>query len=383
MRKPKKHTVGFHKLLETVTKEEFINYFWSHSRAETAEHFQIGFTVFGKFCKYYNIKKPKELINKLRDETNLKMYGVKNQFQRVDYLQEIYIKNFGSLDEKYKVGAKHAKENARKQGYNSMSQTPEAKAKRVKTCQKKYHVDSVLKAPEVQEKINDKMISEYGDRYYNNPEKREQTNLKKYGVKYTFSSPDENINGKANIRKKYEETGDWNNRQKAKQTCLDKFGEDYYIKQIEKMLLAQSHSSESTPNKVFASYLISLGLIFEKEFKLNNFFYDFKLGNYLVEIDPYATHNSTWGLYRNPKSYDYHRRKSLNALENGYKCIHIWDWTCIDEILWAILNHKIEFIDLGKEQKHIFNVKKKQLVNQFTDDCVEIYDDGFKLNILP
>jgi hypothetical protein len=51
------------------------------------------------------------------------------------------------------------------------------------------------------------------------------------------------------------------------------------------------------------------------------------VGNYLIEIDPYATHNSTWGIRDNPpKSSSYHKQKSDLAKREGYFCIHKFDW---------------------------------------------------------
>ena len=91
------------------------------------------------------------------------------------------------------------------------------------------------------------------------------------------------------------------------------------------MIDSISSKANSKVNSAFMHHLVTLGLPFEKEFKLGNYIYDFKLGKYLIELDPYATHNSSWGIFGNPKAYDYHRKKSLNALANGYKCIHIFD----------------------------------------------------------
>ena len=66
---------------------------------------------------------------------------------------------------------------------------------------------------------------------------------------------------------------------------------------------------------------------------------DFKVNNTLIEINPYATHNSTWGIRNNPpKSSNYHQQKSKLAADNGYFCIHIFDWDDQNKIIQMLKN---------------------------------------------
>ena len=377
----RKDKVRLKDFIDNTPPQDFKEYWWNHSKTETIDHFNITARTFALYVKHFEIRKPKELINELRNSTNLKIYGVENQFHRIDHLNKRRIEKYGSLENLWRIGAEHAKRKAQEHGYNSMSQTPESKAKRKKTCLERYGVECVLSSREIQNKGLQTKLEKYGDASYHNIEKMKITNLQRYGVEYNFASKDENLNGKKAQRKRAEETGSWNNREQAIATCKERFGEDYYIKQIEKALLSLEGNSYSKINMSFANHLLGLGLLFEKEFGVGSFVYDFKLGKYLVELNPYPTHNSSWGIFNNPKRSDYHRKKTLNAIAAGYKCIHIWDWTDVDEILWGIMNHKLEFRDLGKEQRHIFNTKKKQLVNKFDEDCVEIYDDGFVIEL--
>ena len=118
--------------------------------------------------------------------------------------------------------------------------------------------------------------------------------------------------------------------EKARQTCLEKYGVDWACQRQEARLRGQNSQS----NIDFENKLKELNISYSREFPINAYSYDFKINNYLVEINPYATHNSTWGVRNNkPKEPNYHKNKSQLALNNGYFCIHIFDWDDKDKIL--------------------------------------------------
>lgn len=126
--------------------------------------------------------------------------------------------------------------------------------------------------------------------------------------------------------------------EKREQTCLEKYGAKCY-------LISQQCQSEfrnnSKPNREFAKLLKSRGIEFEREFPIGNNSFDFKIGNVLLEINPYGTHNSTWGLFgKEGKSYKYHQSKTLLAQEAGYRCIHVWDWDDREKILMMLQERK-------------------------------------------
>lgn len=77
----------------------------------------------------------------------------------------------------------------------------------------------------------------------------------------------------------------------------------------------------------------------QREFCVERFNYDFKVGNTLIEIDPTSTHNSTWGVYKSPpKEKTYHYDKSKLAAKHGYRCIHIFDWDNIRSIMQLLID---------------------------------------------
>lgn len=111
--------------------------------------------------------------------------------------------------------------------------------------------------------------------------------------------------------------------EKARQTCLERYGVDWPCQRQEARLRGQ----DSNANREFAQLLTDNNIEYLREFPIKTYSYDFKVGKYLIEIDPYATHNSTWGIRDNgPKAHNYHKNKSNLAEENNYFCIHVFDW---------------------------------------------------------
>ena len=123
---------------------------------------------------------------------------------------------------------------------------------------------------------------------------------------------------------------------KYSDTCQQKYGVPFFCMSDK---CRQNSTSASKPNKNFAKLLESFQCSYETEFFIEHYSYDFKVNNNLIEINPFATHNSTWSPYGdlNIKQSTYHRNKSLVAKENGYRCIHIWDWDDADKIIHQLL----------------------------------------------
>lgn len=113
-------------------------------------------------------------------------------------------------------------------------------------------------------------------------------------------------------------------------TCMEKYGVPYACMTPS----ARKYSSDSKPNLAFAKLLEENGIEYEREFPIDRKSYDFKVGNILIEINPTATHNSTMNIFdRDPLPFDYHYNKSKLAFDNGYRCIHIFDWDNLDLII--------------------------------------------------
>lgn len=206
-------------------------------------------------------------------------------------------------------------------------------------------------------------FDKYSNSNYNNPEKRAKTCIEKYGVNNTFKS--ENLMQYAyNLKEKRYGIGNANNwiknhqtrilnygsleesykqqSETCKNTCLEKYGVECYL------LTSDARSSQKTkdskPNLMFKNLLESNDIFIDdnenREFKLNNRAYDFKINNILIEINPFVTHNSTWSPFGNPLDKNYHYEKSKLARDNNYRCIHIWDWDDPIKIIQLLKNRQ-------------------------------------------
>lgn len=121
------------------------------------------------------------------------------------------------------------------------------------------------------------------------------------------------------------------------------------------------HSSlvgQSKENKRFWKLLTQLGFEWVDEFHLWKYYFDFKIWNILIEVNPYYTHNSTrWPILKSsvwtPKQPDYHYNKYKCAIDNWYKCIMIWDWT--SNLIEMVTNEAFHYE--GPPQLHYYNPK--------------------------
>lgn len=104
-----------------------------------------------------------------------------------------------------------------------------------KTCIDKYGVENVYQNEEIKNKIKQTKLDKYGDEYYNNKEKVHQTNLQNLGVEMPFQSKEVLNKCIQTLKSKYGE--EINNpmdldivKDKIKNTCLQKYGVDWYTK---------------------------------------------------------------------------------------------------------------------------------------------------------
>lgn len=191
--------------------------------------------------------------------------------------------------------------------------------KMIKTSRKKRNCDWVSQDPSVMEKI-------------------ENTTLKNHGVKH------------------YVET----------QECHDKINND------------------SSVERKFQKKLDGLWIPWTKQLKLSDnvwtLFYDIKVGNTLIELNPGSTHNTLWNAaWGEPKDKEYHRRKTNLAKVNGYRCINVFDRDDWDKIIWllwrdnkTIYARKCTLREINYDEAHIF-LEKNHLQNDTVKNKNNIY----------
>lgn len=131
-----------------------------------------------------------------------------------------------------------------------------------------------------------------------------------------------------------------------------------------------SKGAISDINREFAKELENQEIFVDYEFYLNEKSYDMlvKGTNTLVEINPTYTHSvlpTHWDLQagRNQgKPVNYHLDRTVNAQNNGYRCIHIWQWDNKEKIV-NLIKPKTKIYARKLQLKEI----TKQNANKFLD----------------
>ena len=285
------------KLKEKISKNDLLQYYEveNHTHEETAKHFEISVPYLFRLFKEYNINKSKEAHtikikesklslygdenynNRLKaEETTLEKYGVKNVSQ-ADFVREKISNSWKTSDSRKNMHSRFLKTIIEKYGSLDVYYAQKYQ-KTSETTYQRYGVDNAAKLESTKEKIAKSL---------------KETFLDKYGVECYWQTPD----------------------------CKKSF--------------ASVHSSY---NDAFANLLEEYHINYEREFSISRYSYDFKVGNILIEINPFATHNSTWSPFGTaPKDKHYHHVKTKIAIENGYRCINVWDWDNIDKIVSLLL----------------------------------------------
>ena len=347
--------------------------------------------------------------SKKAKETRFKRYGAyesgKSKEKRKDTTQKKYGRNCNIDlekaretklerydDENYNNREKAKQTSLKIWGVDNPSKSKEVKQKIINTNLKHWGVDYTFKTENNKIKSRKTKKEKYGDETFTNPDKANRTKLKRNNGVYQSKETTEKIRAKKKSLYGYTS---WNIN-KAKETILNKYGVPYYCMTEECRKLA--HTPISQNNLRFKEKLEQLGYEIQLEFAINNFQYDLKVNNILIEIDPTFTHNSFIGpKFSNdsigkPKDKNYHYIKTKNAIDNNYRCIHIFDWDNIYKILqlfYLKTNIYARFCDIKEVSKedcnnflnkyHLQNTCKGQTIRlglYYKDELIEIMTFG-------
>ena len=315
--------------------------------------------------KKNNIDYIANLYNVSKDMVKRKLKKFDIHKDRKDIYQQSKEKYFYTMEQRY--GVKFPVQNNEikdkiidtKKKY-SKEKKIEIEEKRKKTCKNKYNTEYVLQNKSIREKIKNTNQKKYGT---DNPmksfevrKKQMDTCLKKYGVDNVFKLKEIQDKADETMFKRY---GVKNSSQskvlkhKQEDTCLEKYGNKYFCL-VDKCRKANGVTISKT-NKNFSELLVKNNIKNKLEFNLKKYSYDIKIlnSNVLLEINPTYTHNVTipcWFNNHTKKILDknYHLNKTINAQENGYRCIHIFDW-----------EDKEKIINILKDKERIFARKCK------------------------
>ena len=273
------------------------------------------------FLKKYGVSNPSKtsVVKDKIKKTNLERYGVECSAQSDVVKEKIRATNLKKYGVEYSFQAEVVKEKIRatslgRYGVDNPSKSDIIKDRIVESNRKNLGVDYPMQSKEVMDKSRVTSFEKYGTEYPNQSDivkdKIEATTLEHYGVNRVCKLDE--------FKKKVVET----NR--------ERYGVDYACL----VFSGKYKGNDSSYNRSFAKLLDDVGVVYEREFLLEKYSYDFKVGNTLIEINPTATHNTHFNPYgKNRIDTNYHKNKSNLALCNGYNVIHVFDWDDIDKVV--------------------------------------------------
>ena len=314
--------------------------------------------MFAETVKKYNLGRDKAISNEIRlqhiKDTMLEKYGVENPMQvqefrdsistayknrtkqeeesRVAKIKQTKLERYG--DENYHNKEKTQKTMLDRYGVTTGYNTEESVNKRKQTSLERYGVDNPLKSKEIRELGKMAIKEKYGvNNVLDIPEIRDKilkTIKEKYGV--------DNIMQLDKYKSKY------------RTTMLNKYSVTSGFL-TENAINSHKHGTKSKINTEFAE---SLSLITTRQVKqeksIVKYIYDILVGDDLViDINPTISHN-TFISYpfrvgmvdvNNPVSNTYHLDRTLNALDNGYTLMSIFDWDNLDKIRYILQDKEI------------------------------------------
>lgn len=234
-------------------------------------------------------------------------------------------------------------------------------------------------------------LEKYGNGTFRNVAKSKQTRLNRYG--------DENYNNSQSISNTYKNKSkdEFDSiATKRKRTCIDKYGYEASsqapsVKEKTKQTNLERYgvewfcmtpqcrnfsANESQVNIQFEKYLESKNISYQREYAIEKYSYDFKIGDYVIELNPFPYHNTTWNPFKDKRISElYHQRKSQVAFKHGYTCLHIFDWVRWDDVIKQIEdNVQIKYFE--QPRRYILDINTATLTDMESDTTVVLFDDG-------
>lgn len=309
-----------------------------------------------------------EVRNKSK-RTLIKRYGVDN----IAKSKESQARKKITILEKYNgVYAFNTPEVVQKQkqtlmeryGVDCAFKSEEIRKKGKETCLQRYGSENAMSNDKVKQKRKNTILYRYGALYIDDfAEKARQTCLTKFGVPNAMKSDAIIQKGKDTRLKRYGCYQSPESKARYVATMQERYGVPYAC------LLpnAQEKRTISKTNLKFMQFLIDNNVPVcqsDLEFHISRRSYDIKIPNtnILVELDPTYTHNSYHNMFSDngiPKQY--HKLKSELARQNGYRCIHVFDWNDWQRILMLVQPTK----RIYARNTSIYVIKNSKVINTF------------------
>lgn len=314
--------------LTTGQKQQIIEYYKTHSWANTAEHFNTSTYIVQRVLREYDIKQRSPEENK-----------------RLSCIEKFGTEYAAQSD----TVKQHHKETCQnKYGVDNFAKSPLFNERMRSTCRERYGVDNPMQSATCKETFKTRVLAKTGYEWpmqdVTTKDKAKSTCQERYGGQ-GWASQKIYEKYKNSVKEHYGVDNPMQ-AQEVKQSLSDNVMSKYGVRWFclhQKYRLASNHA-DSKPNKYFAQLLQDNGIEFTREFPIDRYAYDFKIGNILIEVDPSPTHNSTWGVYDcSPLPSNYHLNKSRVAVHKGFRCIHIFDW-----------DDPVKVVNLLKDRQKLF-----------------------------
>lgn len=255
------------------------------------------------------------------------------------------------------------------------TQSPILRKKIENTMMKRYGVINPDELPEFRDKIRQKLSSDEC------ADKRKQASHRNWGTDYPTQSDIIQAKMRDTCQARYgvpyvgmlPEV-----RDRAKITCSERYGVPYGFHTLAAKLKATdsmlSHRTGrvSAVNLAFGECLKAANIEFVNEFYLAGKWFDICIpsSNIVVEIDPSYTHSEIKNHWGSSVDQDYHIERTELAAENGYKCIHVFDWDNWDSIISLVqLKQKIFARNCEVEEVNPASVKEFIAANHIQGDA--------------
>lgn len=290
-----------------------------------------------------------EEVREKSKKTLIERYGVDNASKNKDIKEKRKKTVLEKYDGVYPFNSKECRQKQletikERYGYDTIWAVPAIQEKCRQTRKNRYGYEIPCQCEEFKQKRKDTLIDRYGTTsILSIPEfkdKFEQTCLDKYGVTNPAKSPDFQDKCTKTRIKHFGSYYSDQTRERYEQTMMERYSVPYSCLLPE----AQNKRTKSSINYKFLQYLIDKGIPISEndmEFHIGKRSYDFIIPdtNILLELNPTYTHNSLWNHFTGHGiSTDYHHMKTKLAEDNGYRCIHIWDWDDWDNIIDMIID---------------------------------------------
>ena len=305
----------FEDIVKRIPLDEVKKYYIDEglSVEKCAKALGVCYSTASKLIKYYNIVKPESqrTEEKAKNLSQNRGYLFNSVIERIscDEIYQLYIidnKSYDFLLEHYNITPSMLDKVLRY--YNIHKSRKQSSSLVLDTKYSKYGGKEAYDAV-VAEKTRKTIIDKDGSlesHYQKVQEKVAKTYEERYGSRNFY------------------------NKDAMRATCLERYG----VEAPCMLPQARMRGNNSKPNLAFAQLLEDNHIVYEREFNLDKYSYDFKVGNILIEIDPSITHNITFNPFgRDTISPSYHKDKSDCAKENGFRCIHIFDWDDANKIV--------------------------------------------------